>query len=139
MTNGAGTPPPPAERTVFAPMIAQTAPPASGQIKIGDLLNHIFEVRRFIARGGMGEVYEGINVNSDERVAVKVILPHLAADPQIQAMFRKEARTLTRLNHAALMQYRVLAQEPRLGVFYIVTEYIDGQNLSDVLSELDAK
>ena len=108
------------------------------QIQVGDVLNHIFEVKRFIARGGMGEVFEGINVNSDERVAIKVILPALAADPNVQAMFRKEARTLTRLGHPALVQYRVLAQEPVLGVFYIVTEYVDGCNLSDVLREVEA-
>ncbi len=40
----------------------------------------------------MGEVYEGVNVNTDERVAIKVMLPHLAADPKVQAMFRKEAQ-----------------------------------------------
>ena len=104
----------------------------------GDVLNHIFEVKRLIGRGGMGEVYEGVNVNSEERVAIKVILPHLAADPQIQAMFRKEARTLTRLSHPALVQYRVLAQEPELQSFYIVTQYVDGRNLSDVLGTIEA-
>jgi eukaryotic-like serine/threonine-protein kinase len=109
---------------------------ATGQIEIGDVLNHIFEVKRFIARGGMGEVFEGINVNSDERVAIKVMLPSLAADANVLAMFRKEARTLTKLSHPALVQYRVLAQEPQLGVFYIVTEFVDGKNLSDIISEL---
>ncbi len=119
------------------PAQAPAAPPAGGQIKIGDVLNHIYEVRRFIARGGMGEVYEGINVNNpDERVAIKVILPALAADPNVQAMFRKEATTLTRLSHRSLVTYRLLAQEPRLGVLYIVTEYIDGTNLSDVLGKV---
>ncbi len=143
--------PPAADRTIMAP--AGSLPPAAAptafgsaapmaprtdgdRIQPGDVLNHIFEVKRFLARGGMGEVFEGINVNSDERVAIKVILPQLAADPNVQAMFRKEARTLTRLSHPALVQYRVLAQEPQLGVFYIVTEFIDGVNLSDVLSEL---
>ncbi|MEP7222688.1 MAG: protein kinase [Novosphingobium sp.] len=110
----------------------------SGQeIQIGDVLNHIFEVKRFIARGGMGEVFEGINVNSDERVAIKVMLPNLSADANVLAMFRKEARTLTRLSHPALVQYRVFAQEPQLGVFYIVTEYVDGHNLSDVIKTLE--
>lgn len=165
--NGDDTPQPPedADRTVFSPQLppaapasgamwaadappeaqsslpsappAATAPSQPKQVKVGDVLNHIFEVKRFIARGGMGEVFEGINVNSDERVAIKVILPNLAADPNVQAMFRKEARTLTRLSHPALVQYRVLAQEPVLGVFYIVTEYIDGKNLSDILREMD--
>jgi eukaryotic-like serine/threonine-protein kinase len=131
------------DRTVFIPSGSATpaAPPAPAgqarQIQVGDILNHIFEVKRFIARGGMGEVFEGINVSSEERVAIKVILPNLAADPNVQAMFRKEARTLTRLSHSALVQYRVLAQEPVLGVYYIVTEYVDGQNLSDVLGDQD--
>ena len=142
----------PAERTIIAPAttsasISTPPAPAPGtmaprldgiRIQVGDVLNHIFEVKRFLARGGMGEVYEGINVNSDERVAIKVILPQLAADPNVQAMFRREARTLTRLSHPALVQYRVLAQEPQLGVFYIVTEYIDGTNLSDVLAQVEA-
>lgn len=150
--------PTPAERTIIATGAsgfqggsAVSAPPGTSlgaavmaprvdgsRIQVGDVLNHIFEVKRFLARGGMGEVYEGINVNSDERVAIKVILPQLAADPNVQAMFRREARTLTRLSHPALVQYRVLAQEPQLGVFYIVTEYIDGTNLSDVLTQIDA-
>lgn len=107
------------------------------EVREGDVLNHLYQVRRFIARGGMGQVFEGVNINNeDERVAIKVILPHLARDPNVLAMFRKEARTLTRLSHPALVQYRTLAMEPQLGVFYIVTEYIDGRNMSDVLSSL---
>lgn len=116
----------------------QTPPsPYGGQISVGDVLNDIYKVRSFIARGGMGEVYEGINVyNPDERVAIKVILPALAADPNVQAMFRKEANTLTRLSHPGLVSYRLLAQEPRLGALYIVTEFIDGTNLSEVLGSV---
>ena len=138
------------DRTVFVPMSqvptsvppAPTSPPAPpaepGRIRPGDVLNHIFEVKRFIARGGMGEVFEGVNVTSDERVAIKVMLPALAADENVQTMFRREARTLTRLSHPALVQYRVLAQEPQLGVLYIVTEYVDGTNLENVLGEVPA-
>jgi serine/threonine-protein kinase len=127
---------PPVEATGYR---TQYTPRTDGKsIEVGDVLNHIFEVKRFIARGGMGEVFEGCNINSDERVAIKVMLPSLAADPNVVSMFRKEARTLTRLQHEALVQYRVLAQEPQLGVLYIVTEYVDGVNLSDVLGTLNA-
>jgi len=128
--------PPPGQDSTAAPTIIGGVfqPRTDGAaIQVGDVLNHIFEVKRFIARGGMGEVFEGVNVNTDERVAIKVMLPALAADANVIAMFRKEARTLTRLQHEALVNYRVLAQEPQLGVLYIVTEYIDGVNLSDVL------
>lgn len=131
--------PAPVPETTEAPRFqTHFAPRTDGAgIQVGDVLNHIFEVKRFIARGGMGEVFEGVNVNSDERVAIKVMLPALAADANVIAMFRKEARTLTRLQHEALVQYRVLAQEPTLGVLYIVTEYIDGTNLADVLGALE--
>ena len=132
------------QRTVFQapaepepPVKIDTNEPTARRIQVGDVLNHIFEVTRFIARGGMGEVFEGINVNTEERVAIKVILPHLAADPAVQAMFLKEARTLTKLNHSGLVQYRVLAQEPKLRALYIVTDYVDGTNLSDCLSQVD--
>lgn len=128
------------DRTVFEPAAPVQPLPVSAAkgIKVGDILNHIFEVKRFIARGGMGEVFEGANAITEERVAIKVMLPSLAADPNVISLFRREAKTLTRLHHEAVVQYRVLAQEPQLGVLYIVTEYIDGTNLSDVLGTLSA-
>ncbi len=141
--------PPAAAPVTAAPQPQMTAPPSTSftpmapradgaSIQIGDVLNHMFEVKRFIARGGMGEVFEGVNVASDERVAIKVMLPQLAADPNVQAMFRKEAKTLTKLAHPALVQYRVMATEPQLGVLYIVTEYIDSKNLEDALPSIKA-
>ena len=117
--------------TAFAPV------EGARNIKVGDCLNHIFEVKRFLARGGMGEVFEGCNVNTDERVAIKVMLPALAADEKVVGLFRKEARTLTKLQHEALVSYRVLAQEPQLGVLYIVTEFIEGVNLSEALGTVE--
>lgn len=124
------------DRTVFEPANAAPPAPRSAGIQPGDVLNHMFVVRRFLARGGMGEVFEGANLATDERVAIKVMLPALAADPNVITLFKREAQTLTRLHHEAVVQYRVLAMEPELGVLYIVTEYIDGTSLSDVLSTL---
>ncbi|OWK30979.1 serine/threonine-protein kinase [Sphingomonas mucosissima] len=125
------------ERTVFnSPRAPGAPPPGSGGIKAGDTLNHMFSVRRFIARGGMGEVFEGTSLATDERVAIKVMLPALAADPNVIALFRREAQTLTRLHHEAVVHYRGAATDPELGVFYIVTEYIDGTALSDRLGTL---
>ncbi len=125
--------------TEFQPGGAGTgfAPRGEGTtIQVGDVLNHLFEVKRFIARGGMGEVFEGVNINTDERVAIKVMLPALAKDPNVVSMFRREAQTLRRLRHDALVHYIVLAEEPQLGVLYIVTEFIDGANLSLQMRQL---
>jgi len=52
------------------------------------------------------------------------------------SMFRREAQTLRRLRHEALVHYIVLAEEPQLGVLYIVTEFIDGANLSLQMRQL---
>jgi len=125
--------------TVGATAAPTTIVPVEGArpIKVGDCLNHIFEVKRFLARGGMGEVFEGCNINTDERVAIKVMLPAMAADEKVVAMFRKEARTLTKLQHEALVSYRVLAQEPTLGALYIVTEFIEGVELADMLGKVE--
>jgi eukaryotic-like serine/threonine-protein kinase len=107
-------------------------------IGIGDVLNGIFQIKRFIASGGMGEVFEGVNVNTDEIVAVKIMAPAFAQNPVVEAMFRNEARILTKLSHPALVQYRVLAREPNLNLLYIVMDYIDGVSLSDVIDSIGA-
>lgn len=115
------------------PQVARGGPAAS--IAVGTVLNHMFEVKRFLARGGMGEVFEGVNIASGERVAIKTILPELAADPNVMAMFQKEAQALTQLSHPAVVRYRGFALEPTLGFYYIATGFIDGSNLSDVLGK----
>ena len=123
----------PLSTTGLTPVTPKTG---DGRIQVGDVLNHMFEVKRFIARGGMGEVFEGVNINSDERVAIKVILPALAADPNVVQLFKNEAKTLMKLTHPALVKYRTIATEPQLGVLYIVTEYVESRNLEDALPSL---
>ncbi len=124
------------------PPIAQASPPppqrpaGSQQIADGVVLNGIYRITRFLAKGGMGEVYEAVNVHQpDDRVAVKVMLQHLAQDELVAAMFAKEAATLTRLNHEAIVQYRLAARDTE-GRPYIVTEFIPGPNLEDMLGTL---
>ncbi|MFI4973051.1 MAG: protein kinase [Caulobacterales bacterium] len=111
---------------------AQNAP----RLEVGAMLNHIYEISGLIARGGMAEVYRGVNVLTEERVAIKVILPHLADDPTVEAMFLREARTLLRLSHPALVQYRLATREPELGVLYLVTEFVDGPGLDEAMDDL---
>lgn len=106
--------------------------------KIGLVLNHIWTVRRLIAQGGMGEVYEGVETNTGEPVAIKFLLPRFVADSTIKELFLSEARNFVRLSkaHPALVQYRVCAEDPQIGEIYIVMELIDGPPLADVLGSL---
>jgi serine/threonine-protein kinase len=121
--------------------VALTSEPQAASkppVGVGDVLNGIFQIKRFIASGGMGEVFEGVNINTDEVVAIKIMAPAFAQDPTVEAMFRNEARILTKLAHPALVQYRVLAREPNLNLLYIVMDYIDGVSLSDVIDSIGA-
>ncbi len=119
-------------------MISNDEASVAPSIKVGDILNGIFQVKRFIAAGGMGEVFEGVNINTDEVVAIKVMLPAFASNAVVELMFRNEARILTKLSHPALVHYRVLAREPNVGLLYIVMDYIDGVPLSQVMDSIGA-
>ena len=129
--------PPPAIEDLPEPQTAAPAVPSFGHGPPGGLvgyqLNDLFEIVRFIARGGMGEVYEGRNLASGERVAIKVILPQFAADAQFMALFRREASSLERLGHDALVKYRTLAFDRTSQLNYLAIEYVDGPPMSDVL------
>ncbi len=99
-------------------------------LSAGTILNGIYRIDRFLTRGGMGDVYLGSNVETEELVAIKVMLPRLSEDPKILSLFRSEARLLIRVAHPAVAQYRVFARDATLGVHYLVTDFIDGDALS---------
>lgn len=127
--------------TTAAPLPAYTQPPPLGftqpaetaGLGVGDVLNGIYKIERFLARGGMGEVFEGFNIHHpEERVAIKLMLPQMAQDETVAAMFVKEATTLGKLQHEYLVQYRLAARDPQ-GRPFIVTEYVPGPSLEDRL------
>ena len=64
---------------------------AIGRLKLGEILMGRFRVVRFIAKGGMGEVYEAEDsFLQDVHVALKTILPHIAGDPSSTQRFERE-------------------------------------------------
>jgi serine/threonine-protein kinase len=69
----------------------------------GKTLSSRYLVQDVIARGGMSTVYSGKDIRLDRQVAIKVIHPHLAADPVFRDKFFREARMLAKVNHANLV------------------------------------
>jgi len=65
----------------------------------GDVLNQRFEIRRIIARGGMGVVAEAEDRALGTRVALKFVLPALAGDPAVRERFRREILLARRITH----------------------------------------
>jgi serine/threonine-protein kinase len=88
-------------------------------------------VRRMIARGGMGVVYEGYQESLDRPVAIKILYPHLSDDAAFRDRFQREARALAQLNHPNIV--RVIDFGVSEQYVYMIMELIDGHSLRDEL------
>ena len=97
----------------------------------GVQLNDTYEIDERIASGGMGEVYRGHNIQTGEPVAIKAILPELADQNAIFALFKKEATILGRLHHDTIVRYHSFSLDPRLGRPYLAMEFVNGISLAD--------
>jgi serine/threonine-protein kinase len=66
----------------------------------GDLLSSRYRISRFIARGGIGEVYEAHDALLGEAIAVKLLRPELSRKPGAQERFAQEIRLARKITHA---------------------------------------
>ena len=91
-----------------------------------------YRILRELGRGGMGVVYEGEHREFKNHVAIKVLHPRLAQDPQIVARFRLEAIAANVPQHpgiAKVLGGNVLSESDGGGVPYIIMEFLDGKPL----------
>lgn len=105
------------------------------QILPGTLLGRYRVIRR-IAAGGMAEVYLAKPEGSGDYsrpVALKLVLPHLAEDPQFVALFEHEARIALRVGHPNIAQVFELART--VDELFLVMEFVDGHTLQRLLGE----
>jgi len=88
-----------------------------------------YEIASRIGAGGMGEVYQARDTTLNRQVAIKVLLPAVASDPDRLARFRREARVLASLNHPHIAQ--IHGFEDADGAHALVMELIEGPTLAD--------
>lgn len=106
------------------------------EVRVVDAAFPDFDVRRLIGRGGMGAVYEAFETGLNRTVALKVLPPELAGDPQFADRFMREAKAMALLNHPNVVQiYRAGEQDEFL---YLVIEYVSGQNLRQLVQAADS-
>jgi Tol biopolymer transport system component len=87
-----------------------------------------YEIQSAIGVGGMGEVYRARDSRLDRTVAVKVLAPELAADPEFRSRFEREARAISSLSHPHICVLHDIGRDN--GVDYLVLEHLDGQTLA---------
>ncbi|MEJ2086228.1 MAG: protein kinase [Acidobacteriota bacterium] len=95
---------------------------------IGQTLGH-YRVLELLGKGGMGEVYRAQDTTLGRQVAIKVLLPEVANDPERISRFEREARLLASLNHPNIATIHGL--ERAQGTSFLVMELVDGQTLAD--------
>src|SRR6516164_9064379 len=85
-----------------------------------------YRITALIGSGGMGEVYRARDKKLGRDVAIKILPPAFAADPERLARFDREARTLAALNHPNIAQIYGLETHPPA----LVMELVEGEDLA---------
>jgi len=73
-----------------------------------------YEVLSTLGTGGMGEVYRARDAKLNRDVAIKVLLPALASDPDRLARFSREAQVLASLNHPKIAHIHGIEESSRI-------------------------
>jgi predicted Ser/Thr protein kinase len=87
-----------------------------------------YDIQREVGRGGMGVVYLATDRRLGRRVALKVIVPELAADPQFRQRFEREARVAATLEHPHVVPVYEAGEQD--GSLFIAMRFIDGHDLA---------
>ncbi len=88
-----------------------------------------YEIVEKAGAGGMGEVFKAQDNRLERVVAIKVLPPTVAANPELRQRFEREAKSISSLNHPNICTLYDIGHED--GLEYLVMEYIEGETLSD--------
>jgi len=95
-----------------------------------------YKVVEKIGEGGMGAVYRGLDTMLEREVAIKMLKPELASQPEVLERFRSEAVTLARLNHpniATLYSFMRDGED-----YFMVMEFVRGQTIDELIRRFGA-
>jgi eukaryotic-like serine/threonine-protein kinase len=99
----------------------------------GMLLGSRYEIQKLLGEGGMGAVYKAKDRELGRLVALKVIRPELAANPDILARFKQEILLSSKVTHRNVVRIYDLGDAS--GLKFITMEYVEGEDLRHVLRE----
>ena len=92
-----------------------------------------FQIIEQVGKGGMAIVYKAYQANLQRHVAIKVLSPKLADDMDLVKRFLREARSAAAIQHPNVMIIHDVGSEGE--IHYIVTEFLDGMTLAQLLQQ----
>ncbi len=95
--------------------------------RVGEVVGS-YELLERLGEGGMGEVYRARHVRLGREVAVKLLLPQFAREPELVQRFFDEARVVNQINHPHIVEISDFVEEPQRA--YCVMELLRGRTLS---------
>jgi serine/threonine protein kinase len=93
-----------------------------------------YRIVRFISRGGMGAVYEAVQLSLDRRVALKFVARELGADERFRDRFRHEARAGAAIDHPNILPVYEAGELPD-GMLFLSLRFVDGPDLRSLLRD----
>ena len=104
-------------------------------LQIGEILNGTYQITRLIAQGGMGIVYEGIDLFLHRKVAIKVLVTDIDSEDYEKELklFQTEINLCGNLLHPNIVQIYYAGTYHSLP--YLVMEYIDGVSINEYMSK----
>jgi serine/threonine protein kinase len=97
-------------------------------------LGNRYQILEKLGQGGMGEVYKALDTQTQRFVAIKQLRSQIANDATILERFKREGQALSDLNHPNIVKMLDMIQEG--SGYFLVTEFIEGGDLSTLLSEV---
>ena len=97
-----------------------------------EIVSH-YKIEKLLGKGGMGKVYFASDVNTKQKVALKVLMPELLQDEENKFRFSNEGRLLSSFNHPNIVKVFELGESSEGG--YIAMEYMPNGTLKDYLSK----
>lgn len=109
-----------------------TSDPA--QAYIGCVIDDRYAIESVLGKGGMGVVYKARHQVIDKLIAIKILLPNFATDPEVTERFVTEARSASAIGNSHIVDITDFGELPD-GSTYFVMEYLDGKPLGRVIRE----
>jgi eukaryotic-like serine/threonine-protein kinase len=94
-----------------------------------------YRILRRLGQGGMGAVYLAFDAKGNRQVAVKVLAAEQAPKPNILRRFQLEGQHGAALAHPNIVRSFDSGQDEPTGLHYLVLEYVDGQNVHELLEQ----